>query len=468
MYTGSSRGNVWCITHCDLDGHAAGAVVKQHYPDANIIITNYNKPIRIDKVGHGDIVFVTDFSLSLEMFQMLERRRCRIIWIDHHETAIANMRQAGWDCEGIRNTEYSGAALTWMYFNVGKSFEHAPYFIKLVNWYDLWQHDKDPNIRPFQYGAGLWDTRPNTFQGSKFWDDLFSNSKGDMLVENIIRHGKVVQNYSVAYHTLLCKDLAYRTRVEFAGLGAREIMAMAIRPGNSSVFEGMNLDGIDATCTAQFITGDVNQYRCSMYSPDGVKEILDIVHAFGGGGHPNAAGFTSKQYPIHTPEYRKPVDLETVVAEYDKLYKMRCASPILLRYANRNNGIGAKVSACRTEISGFKCIAFNHQYIPESLSMLPTNIDCMDPDTGEIAELYVGYVMTNSGYFRCCACPTSTSVDMMKVLDRLQSDNMKNLTEDAYNFKIINGNVWWYSTTVPVKIPAPRSNNPNDTYNLIK
>ena len=100
--------------------------------------------------------------------------------------------------------------------------------------------------------------------------------------------------------------------------------------------------------------------------------------------------------------------------------------------------------------------------------MLPTNIDCMDPDTGEIAELYVGYVMTNSGYFRCCACPTSTSVDMMKVLDRLQSDNMKNLTADAYNFKIINGNVWWYSTTVPVKIPVPRSNNLNDQYNLIK
>ena len=447
--------SVWCISHCDLDGHGAAAIVKQNHPDANVIITNYNKPLRLDKIRPYDIVYVTDFSLSFETFNILKRRNCRLIWIDHHISAINNLTAEGWDCEGIRNTQYSGTALTWMYFNPDKKFEQAPYFVKLINWYDLWQHDKDPNIRPFQYGAGLWDTRPGYVAGDRFWNDLYSNGVGDRLLQNIIRHGKMIQEYSVRYQKLLCKDLAYKTTLTSGAIGTRTIMAMATRAGNSSVFENLDLAGVDATFVGQFMSGQSNQYRCSMYSPDGVKQVLDIVQMFGGGGHPTAAGFSSRQYPLNYPDQKTPVDLATIVDEYDQLLKLRNSSPILLKYADKANAITAKVCGWPTTLAGkFRCLAFNCPYIPEMLNVLPTAVDCMDTATGEIADLYVGFVMTNSGYFRCCACPTSTSTDMFKVLDFLQSKYMKQLSEHVYNFKMINGNIWWYSPDKPVDFPS--------------
>lgn len=452
---------VWCISHCDLDGHGAAAIVKQQYPDAKIIITNYNKHIRMDQFRAEDIVFVTDFSLNIEGFRILSNRRCRIIWIDHHVSAIESLRAEGWNCEGIRRTDYSGTALTWMYFNKDKTFDQAPYFVKLINWYDLWQHDKDPNIRPFQYGVGLWDTRPGFIAGDKFWKDMFSNEKGDKLVENIINHGKIIMSYNEKYQSLLCDDLAYETSLNVVDGSTKKIMAMAVRSANSSVFEKMDLSQVDATFTGQFVAGDMCKYRCSMYSPDGVKNILDIVKGFGGGGHPTAAGFAFPVYPLNYPEPKQPTQLAMVVAKYDELLKIRRSSPVLLKYADRNNSITAKVSGWMSNIEGIKCVAFNHHYIPEMLHMLPTSIECLDPNTGDIADLYIGYVMTNSGFFRCCACPTSTSVDMDKVLQKLQAAYMKKLTSDVYNLKVIGNNIWWYATEPPVSLPVPPTQTGN-------
>jgi hypothetical protein len=93
------------------------------------------------------------------------------------------------------------------------------------------------------------------------------------------------------------------------------------------------------------------------------------------------------------------------------------------------------------------------------LHVMPTSVDCMDMTTGDIADLYVGFTMTNSGFFRCCACPTSSSVDMGQVLQDLQAIHMKQLTEHVYNFKLINGNVWWYAPEMPVSLPAVRIEN---------
>lgn len=461
MYDENGRPvSVWCISHCDLDGHGAAAIVKQQYPEASVIITNYNKPIRLERIRPGDIVYVTDFSLSIDTFRMLENKKCRIIWIDHHISAIQELTAQGWNCEGIRNTEYSGTALTWMYFNPNKTFDQAPYFVKLINWYDLWQHDKDPNIRPFQYGVGLWDTRPGYFVGDRFWNDLYSNVNGDKLLQNIIRHGKLIQEYSVRYQKLLCKDLAYRTTLTNSTIGNRTIMAMATRAGNSSVFENMDLTGIDATFVGQFMAGQSNQFRCSMYSPDNVKPILDIVQQFGGGGHPTAAGFSSRQYPLNYPEPKAPIPLATIVEEYEQLRKLRVSSPILMKYADKSNGITSRVCGWQTTLDNkYKCLAFNCPYLPEMLHVMPTSVDCMDMTTGDIADLYVGFTMTNSGFFRCCACPTSSSVDMSQVLQDLQAIHMKQLTEHVYNFKLINGNVWWYAPEMPVSLPAVRIEN---------
>lgn len=441
-----------CIAHSDLDGLCAAAVVKQQIPDARIIITNYKKTIRVDKIKPGDIVYVTDFSLSKEVFEIIKNKPCRIIWIDHHESAIKQLTAEGWSCEGIRRTDYSGTALTWMYFNPDKTFDQAPDFIKLVNWYDLWQHDKDPRVRPFSYGVGLWDTRPGYMSGDKFWNKMFSNEFGDKLLSNIVKFGTTIQKYIESYHAALCKDLAYRTMLDTKN-GPKKVVAMAIRPGNSSVFEGFSTSDDDAVFTGQYFPGEIKQYKCSMYSPDNKKEILDIACMFGGGGHPTAAGFTLPRYPLNYPPLSTPAPLEESVQMYEKLNMMRKESPILLKYAGRSNSITSRVIGWHTKFEGFRAIAFNHHYIPEMLPVLPTSVECIDEESGDVAELYVGFAMTNSGYFRCCAYPTSTSTKVEDVLTTLQNKHMRDLNGEVYNFKLINGGVWWYQPEEPIHIP---------------
>lgn len=443
---------VYCVAHADLDGQCAAAVVKQQHPDCHVIITNYKKQIRVDRIRPGDLVYVVDFSLSKEVFEIIANKPCRIIWIDHHKSAIEQLTREGWSCEGVRRTDYSGAALTWMYFHPDKTFDQAPDFIKLTNWYDLWQHDKDPRVRAFSFGTGLWDTRPGYMSGDRFWNQMFSNEMGDKLLQNVVKFGRDVEQYVTKFHDILCRDLAYRTTLETDN-GPKTIVAMMERPGNSSVFERFTKPDDDATLTCQYIPGEIQQYRCSMYSPDSVKEVLDIAMRFGGGGHPTAAGFTIPQLPVNLPQPQHPRPLEDMIAEYEDLLKMRKASPILLKYANRSNGVTAKVGGWHTLLDGYRAIAINYHYLPEMLPMLPTSVECIDQDSGDVAELYVGYIMTNSGYYRCCAYPTSTAINPVQVLEKLQNKHMKDLTNDVYNFKLLNGGVWWYAPEPPVHVP---------------
>lgn len=445
-------GQVHCVTHADLDGLTAGAVVKQYYPDAYVIITNYGKQLHLNKFKPGDTVFVTDFSLSKEVFDILADKKIRIIWIDHHKSAIDDLQAQGWNCEGIRRTDYSGAALTWMYFNPDKTFEQAPDFIKLVNWYDLWQHDKDPRVRAFSYGSGLWDIRPGYVQGGKFWNAMFSSSYGDHMLGLVLKYGSDIQKYVETYQDALCKDLAYRVPLSTQN-GMRTLLAMAIRPGNSSTFERQDVTGVDALFTCQYVAGDVQKYRCGVYSPDNVKEILDVALGFGGGGHPTAAGFTFPRFPIAYPQRTKPMPLHDAVKMYDDIYRMRLASPIITKYSDRSNSISAKIYGWHSELEGFKVMVFNHHYIPEMLPIIPMSTECINPEDGTVADLYIGYVMTNSGLFRCCAYPSSTSVDMTHVLAVLQNKHMKDIDEDCYKYTLINGGIWWYQPNEPVAIP---------------
>lgn len=447
-----TNGNTHIVCHCDADGLCSAAIVKQYYRDASVIVTNYKKPLHLNKFKPGDTIFVVDFSLEKDIFEMLAGRNIRIIWIDHHKQTYEKIQSQGFNCEGIRRDDFAGAALTWMYFNPDKQFDQAPDFVKLTNWYDLWQHDKDPRIRAFAYGLGLWDTRPGYVAGDRFWSSMFSNELGDKLMQNIIKYGSDIQKYVEKYQDTICKDLAYKVMLE-TPQGPKRLLAMAIRPGNSSTFERQDVSDVDALFTGQYMAGNTQQYRCGMYSPDGQKEILYIANMFGGGGHPTAAGFTLPRYPINTPTPTKPRPLEEVVKEFDELYKMREASPILLKYAHRSNAITAKVSGWHTKLAGINVMAFNHQYIPEMLAVLPTSVECFDTDTGDVAEAYVGFVMTNSGYFRCCAYPSSTSTKAEDLLIRLQNRYMKQVTEDCFNFKLINGGVWWYQPDEPVSVP---------------
>ena len=445
---------VYCITHSDLDGMAAAAVVRERYPHCTVMITNYGKQRMIWKFKPGDLIFITDFTLTLDEYQRLAQKNCEIIWIDHHRRNYEELYTQGWQCPGLRRDDFCGAALTWMYFHPSMPPEAMPDVLKLVNDYDLWLF-KDNRTKDFTYGVGLWDTRPGIKAGDEFWRDMFSNDPTRM--NQVLKFGGLIRQYVESSQDTLCKDLAYYTSINTPE-GEKRVLAMAVRAGNSSIFDRMDKSEVDAVFTGQYVS-NIGRYRCSMYSPDNEKEILNIVTMFpGGGGHPKAAGFSTEAYPLKYPYLKPPVPIEEVIGWYEELNTLKHKASILKQWVDRAASITARVLSFHTTFCNYPTQAFNHYYLPELLNVSSTSTDCINPATSTPSKLMLGFVLTNTGWFRTCIFPSDTEVDMAAVKEDLIKtfgDNIKNLTEK-------NGGLWWYSRECPVTptiLPVGQYNN---------
>ena len=109
------------------DGLTAAWVVHKLYPDARFHPTNYNIPI--PELTDKNIIIV-DFSYSRLDIETLRSKNKRVLIIDHHKTAEANLSGLD-DC--IFDMDKSGAELTWEYFHNTA----PPDLVKYVGDYDL-------------------------------------------------------------------------------------------------------------------------------------------------------------------------------------------------------------------------------------------------------------------------------------------------------------------------------------------
>jgi hypothetical protein len=51
----------WFYHSADLDGHCSGAIIKQKYPDCEMIGINYGETIDYSRIETGETVFMVDF-----------------------------------------------------------------------------------------------------------------------------------------------------------------------------------------------------------------------------------------------------------------------------------------------------------------------------------------------------------------------------------------------------------------------
>ena len=440
---------VWCYCHSDLDGLASGAIVKQTYPNAWINITNYGRSRPLYKVKPGDLVFVTDFTLTLDEFVRLKQKNAEIVWIDHHKANYAEISAQGFDCAGIRRDDYCGAALTWMYLHQNMPPEAMPEAIKLVNDYDLWKFE-DPRTKAFSYGSGLWDIRPGNPAGDAFWAKLLNND--DTHLKLVLKYGAHIQEYVELMQDTYCEDMAYYTSVPTPE-GPKSVLALTIRAGNSSVFDRMDKSKVDAVFTGQYVA-NIGRYRCSMYSPDNIKEILPLVQMFGGGGHPKAAGWQADNFPLPPPQLKPPKDLKHQLEGFDKLTQLKQKSIILKQWVNRASHITMKAQAFHEDFGDMPALCINHQYLPDVLDVATQASDCINPKTSLPAKIYLSWAMTNTGWYRIGVAPTDTSTtleDIKKQAMKLNPEVERTLVEFA-------GCLWWYQRDMPVRppiLPAP-------------
>jgi len=286
-----------CFYHSsDSDGHCSGAIVKFHYPECEMWPIDYGDTFPMNKIKDGETVYMVDFALQ-PFDQMIElTKKCKLIWIDHHKTALEEAEKRGFVVRGLRRIGIGACSLVWEFIN-----PHLPIPkpVKLLAEYDVWDHS-DPDTLPFQYGMRMRETDPATEEGMKLWEKLFE-SYGRVVFNVILRQGKIILEYQKQIDAKYCSRYAYP--VTFEGY-----KALVLNRGiaNSMTFENApGAKDADIFITYAF-TG--RSWIVSLYAnkPEDI-DVSEMAKKYGGGGHKGAAGFTcsDRQFP---PELKNTKD----------------------------------------------------------------------------------------------------------------------------------------------------------------
>ena len=201
----------------------------------------------------------------------------------------------------IHDNNKSGAMLAWEYFHPDTE---VPLFIRHIDDYDRWQFKIDGTKA---FNKAIWSHAPWSFKQwvewfydceagftHKYWADFYTEG------EAILRaHDQNVQS--------VVKCSARKCMIECGG----NVAVIASNAFENSLPGPCLLPGLAANCPPH-LTSDVghelatqsgtfgllwcidkdNQCKCSLRS-NGGYDVSAIAKAFGGGGHRNAAGFTT-------------------------------------------------------------------------------------------------------------------------------------------------------------------------------
>jgi uncharacterized protein len=307
----------------DFDGKLSNEVCRywlaKHHPEAAIHSYgwDYGRPLPLPYIDEArtttmgwpcfDAIYIVD--LSVDELMSRPELRDKIVWIDHHKSAIEK-----WDRRsevaagpgmftGIRIDGVAACRLCWQWL----AFENGPHgdprlhpsdiytpskqdyidrkvnepqLIRLAGEYDIWDH-RDPNAKTLQFG--LRACSPREFRELVAWQ-FDGRPEGCGLLENVIGGGKLIEDYArndasfrmQASHTVRLWDL------NFLILNGR---------GNSLTFTSHIKPEHDALMLWFY---DGAKVKVSLYHAPGHEDIDLSFHAkrLGGGGHKGACGFT--------------------------------------------------------------------------------------------------------------------------------------------------------------------------------
>lgn len=268
-----------CIYHggeC-LDGFAAAWVVWRKFGDAVEFYPGiYGKPAPAVLSLN---VAIVDFSYKrFEMVSLCMNAR-RVLVLDHHKTAAAELDGIETECLNTKvvfDMSQCGSMLAWRHYFPD---EPPPLFLAYIQDRDLWTK-KIPGIEEFTSALRSY---PMDFG---VWNQIVVESmraEKAGLPEPLVSEGIAIQRY-------------FRTLVESAKKHAhpRNIAGYTVPVVNASLFLASEVCGElaegqpFAAMYAETATDVIWSLRSR--TPDGV-DVSEVAKRFGGGGHKNAAGF---------------------------------------------------------------------------------------------------------------------------------------------------------------------------------
>jgi oligoribonuclease NrnB/cAMP/cGMP phosphodiesterase (DHH superfamily) len=272
-----------------MDGKCAGAIVYKFYKkdrdltkymgeECEFISIDYKDEFPFSNIRPSETVIIVDFSLQKEgEFENLLKITDKIIWIDHHKTAIE--KHGNLNIRGIRKDGTAGCELTWQYFYPGIPI---PKVVKLLGDYDTWAFKYGEDTNKLQTGIRLYDTNPESKEWLKWLDPSY------LPVEEL-GMGEISLKYRDNYYAGLIKSWSFWTKFE----GYKTIACNA-GSVSSQLFDSI-IEDYDIMAPFAF---DGKQWTVSLYTKKDEIDVSEIAKKYGGGGHKKASGFQCKELPF--------------------------------------------------------------------------------------------------------------------------------------------------------------------------
>jgi len=326
--------------HIDADGYCAGywavkdAVDKWGIHEENVETVTYNygeyekSPEDFSQImasiDERCLVYVVDITLPLEVMEEIYKTAGRLIWIDHHGTSMTAMHDYNPELsDAIMGFRYDGIAASELaYFwyagcmaedivmsntqkghvgrTVGAPFALIPCGTLYVSDNDTWSH-VFPQSKP--YAAlirKMIDGRPklNTY----WFDDVFGATEVPV-VHHQEQKAKKIYGAQIAEMTSLAEE-AYECYIVMPDSTEYTALIIDTEKYNSEMFDRIDKrkwkDHSFDIFVKHYVGSDglhhYTVYRGNSEKSESIHCGVDICKPLGGGGHPGAAGFTSKEF----------------------------------------------------------------------------------------------------------------------------------------------------------------------------
>lgn len=308
--------NITVIYHsADFDGIFCREIARKFLGEsANYIGWDYGNPkIPVPLEGTIYILDLSPECLDAPYGQLLPTILERIIWIDHHKTAINKFNSgiAGYRIDGV-----SACRLAWQWFTntlatqvmsdpayLPKKEDYIcravsePLAVRLAGEYDIWDK-RDPRAETLQLGLR---SKKLTAEDWKWLllpheeaDGEYELGMVNVTLGKLFQSGKLLQDYVNQRDAAIVGKLGFV--VEFAGL---KFLALNSATKGSLQFAAKDVPetGHDALLKFNF-TGaqwDVSLYHAKHRTD---LDLSAIAAQHGGGGHRGACGFRASSLPF--------------------------------------------------------------------------------------------------------------------------------------------------------------------------
>ncbi len=229
-------------------------------------------------------VIVCDFSYKRPVMEKMVAQSRSFTWLDHHKTAIEDMKDFPWRPQDIciTDTNRSGAGITadWL--------GNRTKIIDFIEDGDLWRWKLENSL---EFQAGL-RSYPKDFT-------VWSTFENDFCIANLISEGKTILRYynQKVDEVLKTAYLCGTGDSSFYAVNASPFIASTV--ANRLARMGNKLIGV-SWC----VNGESIDWSLRSSLKDGGLDVGIIAQYYGGGGHAQAAGFKTK------PSIYCPIDLK--------------------------------------------------------------------------------------------------------------------------------------------------------------